>query len=633
MTSAHVLMTFLLCMTYGRNLTYESSPGFGNLIQFGVSFEVSISTEVENVLFLLNSSDQAFVFIVYEPQTEYLIAPLAHRLSSSSKSLLLRQLNHSQELSHIHDLVSQNLLYEYKQHLVLLLQRQDLILELFWQVKEQALESPRLRWYVPMMSQETLEGLEALLREGSWVAGSVKHKDRFNIFSTRIDLNGSVKLVQLGFASLEAHTMSRQQDQSRKRYLRERIFPDLNDYYRDFQGRRVIAAALSNTPWYTIKTTTSENGSHVEFEGIDVNIARALSDHLNFTFQVVTSPDGKWGGPTPDGTITGMIGMVARHEVDFAIDAVWITLLVLTAIIGFLVFLVSLLANLAEGSSMSSLKVFINGPSQVPTSIQLLFRYSFNFFRCIVNQGNQLEPLQAAPRIVSIAWYFFCLNMYIVYSGILTSFLTLPSYEDPIDSLTDMYDATQERGYIMGLLPGSSQEHLFKFAENSIYADLWKTVTKVNYLPPVKPPMKPLDKALQKILAEPFTYIGDDVTLIMRSAKYGASNFYFAKETFYPQPFGIALCSGSPYRDIFNQVLLRLQESGLIIKWVNDVLEKAVNSPGTGTSTGASKDKLPILSLLHLQSAFILYGIGLIVAFLIFIGEIVVYTRNKKQPL
>ncbi|XP_076055983.1 glutamate receptor 4-like isoform X3 [Oratosquilla oratoria] len=568
MTSAHVLMTFLLCMTYGRNLTYESSPGFGNLIQFGVSFEVSISTEVENVLFLLNSSDQAFVFIVYEPQTEYLIAPLAHRLSSSSKSLLLRQLNHSQELSHIHDLVSQNLLYEYKQHLVLLLQRQDLILELFWQVKEQALESPRLRWYVPMMSQETLEGLEALLREGSWVAGSVKHKDRFNIFSTRIDLNGSVKLVQLGFASLEAHTMSRQQDQSRKRYLRERIFPDLNDYYRDFQGRRVIAAALSNTPWYTIKTTTSENGSHVEFEGIDVNIARALSDHLNFTFQVVTSPDGKWGGPTPDGTITGMIGMVARHEVDFAIDAftitskretvvdfsnpyyiasttlisrapeekdrslaifrpfsltVWITLLVLTAIIGFLVFLVSLLANLAEGSSMSSLKVFINGPSQVPTSIQLLFRYSFNFFRCIVNQGNQLEPLQAAPRIVSIAWYFFCLNMYIVYSGILTSFLTLPSYEDPIDSLTDMYDATQERGYIMGLLPGSSQEHLFKFAENSIYADLWKTVTKVNYLPPVKPPMKPLDKALQKILAEPFTYIGDDVTLIMRSAKTAAS--------------------------------------------------------------------------------------------------------------
>ena len=32
--------------------------------------------------------------------------------------------------------------------------------------------------------------------------------------------------------------------------------------------------------------------------------------------------DGQWGGVEEDGTVTGMIGMVARREADFAIDEI-----------------------------------------------------------------------------------------------------------------------------------------------------------------------------------------------------------------------------------------------------------------------------------------------------------------------
>ena len=35
--------------------------------------------------------------------------------------------------------------------------------------------------------------------------------------------------------------------------------------------------------------------------------------------------DMGWGGPQPDGTITGMIGVVAREEADFAISEISIT--------------------------------------------------------------------------------------------------------------------------------------------------------------------------------------------------------------------------------------------------------------------------------------------------------------------
>ena len=42
-------------------------------------------------------------------------------------------------------------------------------------------------------------------------------------------------------------------------------------------------------------------------------------------YEFEPSPDGKWGGPQPDGSITGMIGMVARHEVNFGINVITIT--------------------------------------------------------------------------------------------------------------------------------------------------------------------------------------------------------------------------------------------------------------------------------------------------------------------
>ncbi|XP_076055378.1 glutamate receptor ionotropic, delta-2-like [Oratosquilla oratoria] len=205
----------------------------------------------------------------------------------------------------------------------------------------------------------------------------------------------------------------------------------------------------------------------------------------------------------------------------------------------------------------------------------------------------------------------------VVYSGILTSFLTLPAFEKPIDSLSDLYVASQERGYLLGLLADSSQEYLFKFAESGIYADLWRTVTKKNY-------ERNLDESLKRMMnREPFTYTGDDVTLIMGSAVYGLSKFHIAKETFYPQPFGIALRSGSPYKETFSRVLMRLQESGMINKWIKDVLENAATSQAAGSTSDSSEDELPRLSLLHLQSALILYGGGVVLALLVFVGEVV----------
>ena len=38
---------------------------------------------------------------------------------------------------------------------------------------------------------------------------------------------------------------------------------------------------------------------------------------MNFTYAVTEPPDGQWGAIRPDGTWTGMVGMLQEKKVDF----------------------------------------------------------------------------------------------------------------------------------------------------------------------------------------------------------------------------------------------------------------------------------------------------------------------------
>ena len=39
---------------------------------------------------------------------------------------------------------------------------------------------------------------------------------------------------------------------------------------------------------------------------------------MNFTYTVIKPPDGQYGGIQPDGTWSGMVGLLANHEIDIA---------------------------------------------------------------------------------------------------------------------------------------------------------------------------------------------------------------------------------------------------------------------------------------------------------------------------
>ncbi|KAG7170275.1 Glutamate receptor ionotropic, delta-1-like 27, partial [Homarus americanus] len=79
----------------------------------------------------------------------------------------------------------------------------------------------------------------------------------------------------------------------------------------------------NNWPFFGLRYLP--DGKPLADSGLDISVLNSLSHKFNFTYVVAEPEDGQWGGPQPDGSVTGIIGMVARHEAHLAINEITIT--------------------------------------------------------------------------------------------------------------------------------------------------------------------------------------------------------------------------------------------------------------------------------------------------------------------
>ena len=90
---------------------------------------------------------------------------------------------------------------------------------------------------------------------------------------------------------------------------------NVNGAKHDFNGRNLRMAAELWDPWFLI----SEESGQEKYSGIMPKILEYLQVSLNFTTTLVRPPDGAWGAVDENGNWGGMVGMVKRNEVDFAL--------------------------------------------------------------------------------------------------------------------------------------------------------------------------------------------------------------------------------------------------------------------------------------------------------------------------
>ena len=118
--------------------------------------------------------------------------------------------------------------------------------------------------------------------------------------------------------------------------------------------------------------------------------------------------------------------------------------------------------------------------------------------------------------------------------------------------------------------------------------------------------------------------------------RFGNTPMLVAKEEFYAFGYGTGFVKGSPYFHRFDNYFQRLTEAGLIKKWTQEVSKRAYKQP--------RKTKIPDLenkikgkpvgpapfSLNHLKAAFYLCSALLILSFVIFIAEILIFKIYEK---
>ncbi|XP_050690664.1 glutamate receptor ionotropic, delta-1-like [Eriocheir sinensis] len=507
---------------------------------------------------------------------------------------------------------------------------------LFRQVRKNVLESRSTQWIV-VTTADLTQTLPKELREGTQVALVQRERTRAaQLYSSSVQADGEIRFSFVGEWSAGSGAAGAAR-------LRGRLLPDVPELYSDLQGRHLVVTTNNNWPFF--KIITLDNGTVIPVSGVDLKVITTLSEALNFTYHLIRPPDGKWGGPQPDGTVTGLIGQVARHEahatlcelsvtssretvVDFTFPyflesttlvsgapkeksrtfavfspftlEVWLCIVVVVAAMGpFLYLLTRPLVLVLDHSDQ---------PQYTPQEL------GFNMYRNFMVQSNLIRTSSWVLKIMFFSWYLFSFYINALYSGTLTAVLAIPAFEKPIDSLEQLASAHQ-RGYTIGTTRDSSFEDTLKSAVSGIYREVWLLM---NHEDPSQSFLATPGHGIQMILKRKyFVFINAQLNSIMKATQLGRHQFHIGRQTFLPQSYGIACNTGSPLRDAFSSVLLRLIEGGLVYKWAGDEVSGGASSQSAAKTSGP-----PSITLQHLQAAFFLLTLGLSASVVALGGEV-----------
>ncbi|KAK4313240.1 hypothetical protein Pmani_015417 [Petrolisthes manimaculis] len=383
---------------------------------------------------------------------------------------------------------------------------------------------------------------------------------------------------------------------------------------------------------------------HTLREGSLVGIASRVNNNLykmsfsymnhenQMRYRVEVPPDQQWGGVQKDGTVTGITREIATRGAHLAIDEftitasretvvdfsypyffdsttltskapaersrslavlypfsslTWIILVIVTLLMGPLGYLFSrvhhqLTQTFDSTHNERSRNV---GPSFDSGRIKWgsepglrgVEMFCFNMFRTIIIQGNLLPASSWPLRLVFFSWYAFCVILYAVYAGTLTAYLTKPSFDKPIDSLEDLLEA-RERGVVASVTVGT------------------------------------IDEIILRVIDKNTAFINGLVGSEIYAMKQGRHLYHLARNTFHPQPYGIACPPGAPYTPVLNLMLERMVQAGLVDKWHRDEVTNFMMKQSSEqskpkdqtqeTEVGQGSVAVRSLALDHLQGAF-----------------------------
>ncbi|XP_066488287.1 glutamate receptor ionotropic, delta-2 isoform X1 [Tiliqua scincoides] len=339
----------------------------------------------------------------------------------------------------------------------------------------------------------------------------------------------------------------------------------------------------------------SENvlGKPKKYQGFSIDVLESLSTYLGFTYEIYIAPDHKYGRPQDNGTWNGLIGELVFKRADIGISALTITpdrenvvdftTRYMDYSVGVLLrkgektmdmfaclapFDLSLWACIAGTVLLVGLLVYLlnwlNPPRLQMGSMTSTTLYNSMWFvyGSFVQQGGEVPYTTLATRMMMGAWWLFALIVISSYTANLAAFLTITRIENSIQSLQDLSRQTDiPYGTV---LDSAVYEHvrvkgMNPFEKNNMYSKLWQMINRSNGS---ENNVQESQAGIQKVKYGNYAFVWDAAVLEYVALNDPDCSFYTVGNTIADRGYGIALQHGSPYRDVFSQRILELQQNG-----------------------------------------------------------------------
>ncbi|XP_042219799.1 glutamate receptor ionotropic, delta-1-like [Homarus americanus] len=417
---------------------------------------------------------------------------------------------------------------------------------------------------------------------------------------------------------------------------------------RFLKGRRMTVVTINRPPFVILKV---EGEEIVSAKGFCMEMLNVMAKRFNFTYRLVLPSDGNWGSPMPNGTFNGMVGMVQRQVVDFAIASFTITYIRDTVIDfthafyeepttilipppseqnNFLAFLepfswqvwaLTLASILVVGPLLWVLANVGNLPVLYPHNIRnvsySLSRYVWDCAFALASQSTRMRQTEPV-RVLHGMWWTFCVILIYTYTGTLIAFLTVPRMTSLINSLEEL---ANQRKVLWTYRAKTAHDVLFSNAEAS------STYSKIGSLLKERPELiVSTDKeGVDAVLGGRTAFIKEKSWLdFAMEADYKETNdcrLAQVSQVFFSAGFGWVLQEDSLYLQLFNTEILKMSQSGLFSIWKNQYWPKPNKCTAGGTAAASGPKPL---QLKNFSGHFFIFGVGLCLAFLAHVGEKVV---------
>ncbi|XP_050714184.1 glutamate receptor ionotropic, delta-2-like isoform X2 [Eriocheir sinensis] len=426
------------------------------------------------------------------------------------------------------------------------------------------------------------------------------------------------------------------------------LFPD--KFY-VFSSAPTLTVGIELIPHHKlswVEDASALDGRSLKFTGYADIIVKYFAQAMNFTFRYVVSPERTYGSRLPNGSWTGLLGLVVREEADFApgpfiispvrrqaadhtttfyygnlrilsglpglnVDP-WgfflpLTPLVWAATLAALLGILAVHQILSLGTPGSKL-----GRGACPTN------NAFSYVRVIFQQDIVL-PVECWwwwERLVLGLWMLVTLVLVKSYSGNLMSLLAVRYLPQPFQTLRDVLDASHVT--MIGQKDSNFEQNL-RDVKTGIFREVaemegvgrLKFHTQAQYI-------KSLDT-----LVKAGHHVFFDVDMNLRSmialdfSQKGRCDFYISRDGFLPYAAAMMVQKTSPLVHGFNKRFLTLVEQGMIRYWMENVpnFTECENVPRKMLVTSQ-------ISVSNIWGLFVVLAAGLAAGMLVFYAELLI---------